>query len=182
MRPSNRCLLQASRVLQHENPLVSLHLISHILFYILLFNNLTNTHHQGLPKSGTIPRFQRGLPPKRNIKDVRKVIAVSSAKGGVGKSTVAGPSSFLPPYTHSHSYLTHTSKPLPRLRPPRTPLRHPRHGHLRPLDPNPLQPLGRAASLIQSVLSSPFPLFPCSPPPFSSNPSRQNRQPTPPSL
>ncbi|OIW24472.1 P-loop containing nucleoside triphosphate hydrolase protein [Coniochaeta ligniaria NRRL 30616] len=65
MRPTNRCLLQASRAaLGHENPL-------------------------GLPKSGTIPRMQRGLPQKRAIKDVRKVIAVSSAKGGVGKSTVA---------------------------------------------------------------------------------------------
>lgn len=64
MRPTTRCLLQASRVLRHENPL-------------------------GLPRSGTIPRMQRGLPQKRAIKDVRKVIAVSSAKGGVGKSTVA---------------------------------------------------------------------------------------------
>lgn len=34
--------------------------------------------------------MQRGLPQKRAVKDVRKVIAVSSAKGGVGKSTVAG--------------------------------------------------------------------------------------------
>jgi ATP-binding protein involved in chromosome partitioning len=34
--------------------------------------------------------MQRGLPTKRHIKDVDKVIAVSSAKGGVGKSTVAG--------------------------------------------------------------------------------------------
>lgn len=33
--------------------------------------------------------MQRGLPQKRRIKDVTKVIAVSSAKGGVGKSTVA---------------------------------------------------------------------------------------------
>lgn len=33
--------------------------------------------------------MQRGLPERRNIKDVTKVIAVSSAKGGVGKSTVA---------------------------------------------------------------------------------------------
>jgi Mrp family chromosome partitioning ATPase len=30
------------------------------------------------------------LPERRNIKDVKKVIAVSSAKGGVGKSTIAG--------------------------------------------------------------------------------------------
>ncbi|KAF2837445.1 nucleotide binding protein-like protein [Patellaria atrata CBS 101060] len=33
--------------------------------------------------------MQRGLPAKRPIKDVKKVIAVSSAKGGVGKSTIA---------------------------------------------------------------------------------------------
>ncbi|KAK3332117.1 P-loop containing nucleoside triphosphate hydrolase protein [Cercophora scortea] len=64
MRPSIPRLMQVSRVLRHENPL-------------------------GLPRSGTIPRMQRGLPQKRNIKDVAKVIAVSSAKGGVGKSTVA---------------------------------------------------------------------------------------------
>jgi ATP-binding protein involved in chromosome partitioning len=36
--------------------------------------------------------MQRGLPERRAIKDVKKVIAVSSAKGGVGKSTLAGPS------------------------------------------------------------------------------------------
>ncbi len=33
--------------------------------------------------------MQRGLPERRPIKDVSKVVAVSSAKGGVGKSTVA---------------------------------------------------------------------------------------------
>ena len=33
--------------------------------------------------------MQRGLPQKRNIRDVKKVVAVSSAKGGVGKSTIA---------------------------------------------------------------------------------------------
>jgi ATP-binding protein involved in chromosome partitioning len=32
----------------------------------------------------------RGLPEKRKIRNVDKVIAVSSAKGGVGKSTIAG--------------------------------------------------------------------------------------------
>ncbi|MCJ1404795.1 hypothetical protein MMC11_008021 [Xylographa trunciseda] len=55
------------RVLQHENPL-------------------------GLPRSGAppeLPRRMRGLPEKRSIRNVQKVIAVSSAKGGVGKSTIA---------------------------------------------------------------------------------------------
>lgn len=32
----------------------------------------------------------RGLPEKRAVRDVAKVVAVSSAKGGVGKSTIAG--------------------------------------------------------------------------------------------
>ena len=62
-----RRLFSTFRLLQHENPL-------------------------GLPRSGAppeLPRRQRGLPEKRNIRDVRKVIAVSSAKGGVGKSTIA---------------------------------------------------------------------------------------------
>ncbi|EMD88528.1 hypothetical protein COCC4DRAFT_153926 [Bipolaris maydis ATCC 48331] len=60
-------LFSTLRCLQHENPL-------------------------GLPRSGAppqMPRMQRGLPQKRSIKDVKKVVAVSSAKGGVGKSTIA---------------------------------------------------------------------------------------------
>ncbi|RYP72003.1 hypothetical protein DL771_004472 [Monosporascus sp. 5C6A] len=64
MRPTTPRLFQALRALRHENPL-------------------------GLPRTGTVPRMQRGLPERRNIKDVAKVVAVSSAKGGVGKSTVA---------------------------------------------------------------------------------------------
>ncbi|KAK4176815.1 P-loop containing nucleoside triphosphate hydrolase protein [Triangularia setosa] len=43
----------------------------------------------GLPTKGTIPRFQRGLPTKRPIPRVSHILAVSSAKGGVGKSTIA---------------------------------------------------------------------------------------------
>ncbi|KAL3497073.1 P-loop containing nucleoside triphosphate hydrolase protein [Aspergillus germanicus] len=65
MAVKNR-LFSTFRCLQHDNPL-------------------------GLPRSGTPPSFprRRGLPEKRKIRDVKKVIAVSSAKGGVGKSTIA---------------------------------------------------------------------------------------------
>ncbi|KAL8417547.1 hypothetical protein RB594_001273 [Gaeumannomyces avenae] len=57
-----------------------------------VFHALAPLRHEnplGLPKTGTIPRMQRGLPERRRIKDVARVVAVSSAKGGVGKSTVA---------------------------------------------------------------------------------------------
>ncbi|CAN8098431.1 unnamed protein product [Discula destructiva] len=64
MTPIQRRFFHTIRSLQHENPL-------------------------GLPRTGSIPRMQRGLPERRKIKSVAKVIAVSSAKGGVGKSTVA---------------------------------------------------------------------------------------------
>ncbi|KKY14864.1 putative nucleotide binding [Phaeomoniella chlamydospora] len=62
-----RWLSTSARHFSHENPL-------------------------GLPRKGappTIPRMQRGLPQKRKIPNVLKTIAVSSAKGGVGKSTVS---------------------------------------------------------------------------------------------
>ncbi|ERF71824.1 hypothetical protein EPUS_01739 [Endocarpon pusillum Z07020] len=62
-----RCFATTSRCLSHENPL-------------------------GLPRKGappTLPRAQRGLPTKRKIPKVSKIVAVSSAKGGVGKSTIA---------------------------------------------------------------------------------------------
>ncbi|OCL03707.1 cytosolic Fe-S cluster assembling factor NBP35 [Glonium stellatum] len=62
-----RRLFSTLKCLQHENPL-------------------------GLPRSGVppqFPRMQRGLPQQRSIRDVKKVIAISSAKGGVGKSTIA---------------------------------------------------------------------------------------------
>lgn len=79
------------RSLQHENPLVN--------FCNILENFMANIHLcQGLPRSGvppTLPRRQRGLPEKRSIQDVRKVIVVSSAKGGVGKSTIAGEDEYI---------------------------------------------------------------------------------------
>jgi hypothetical protein len=67
-----------------------------------LSNWLTLTDYkktQGLPRSGTPPTFRsrRGLPEKRKIRDVKKVVAVSSAKGGVGKSTIAGMLTFFVP-------------------------------------------------------------------------------------
>ncbi|KAH6982053.1 P-loop containing nucleoside triphosphate hydrolase protein [Ilyonectria sp. MPI-CAGE-AT-0026] len=63
MRPTSTRLFQAVRALHHENPL-------------------------GLPRSGTPPSWPR-RPQRRKITGVEKIIAVSSAKGGVGKSTVA---------------------------------------------------------------------------------------------
>ncbi|KAL5114521.1 hypothetical protein ACEQ8H_007611 [Pleosporales sp. CAS-2024a] len=60
-----------------------------------LFSTLRALAHEnplGLPRSGApppLPRMQRGLPPRRRIPGVDKVVAVSSAKGGVGKSTIA---------------------------------------------------------------------------------------------
>ncbi|KAF4424240.1 nucleotide-binding [Fusarium acutatum] len=63
MRPTSARLFQCFRTLQHENPL-------------------------GLPRSGTPPTWGK-RPIRRKITGVEKVIAVSSAKGGVGKSTVA---------------------------------------------------------------------------------------------
>ncbi|PGH27730.1 hypothetical protein AJ80_00517 [Polytolypa hystricis UAMH7299] len=55
------------------------------------FRHLEHDNPLGLPRSGTVPawRGRKGPPEKRKIRDVNKVIAVSSAKGGVGKSTIA---------------------------------------------------------------------------------------------
>lgn len=85
--------------------------------------------------------MQRGLPERRQIKDVKKVIAVSSAKGGVGKSTIAG-SKLLS--SLKSTTLIRSSEPSLSVRPPRSSKRYPRHRHLRTLDPYTAQPLWRA--------------------------------------
>ncbi|KAK5171678.1 hypothetical protein LTR04_007111 [Oleoguttula sp. CCFEE 6159] len=61
------------------------------------FSTVRNLQHDnplGIPRSGAPPSFRdfigkRGLPEQRKIRGVNKVIAVSSAKGGVGKSTIS---------------------------------------------------------------------------------------------
>ncbi|KAI9510693.1 P-loop containing nucleoside triphosphate hydrolase protein [Russula earlei] len=65
MTSSARRLFSTWRALHHDNPL-------------------------GLPKRGEPPVMpRRSLPPKRGIPNVKRVVAVASGKGGVGKSTVA---------------------------------------------------------------------------------------------
>ncbi|RPB17895.1 P-loop containing nucleoside triphosphate hydrolase protein [Terfezia boudieri ATCC MYA-4762] len=65
---------------------------------IIPYRSLSTTptpHHEnplGLPRTGSppaLPRMQRGLPQKRRVPHVAKTLLVSSAKGGVGKSTIA---------------------------------------------------------------------------------------------
>ncbi|KAL5612406.1 hypothetical protein BROUX41_000067 [Berkeleyomyces rouxiae] len=56
----------------------------------LFRQSMPHTHENplGLPRSGTPPYWPR-MPKRRSIRGVKHVIAVSSAKGGVGKSTVS---------------------------------------------------------------------------------------------
>jgi NUBPL iron-transfer P-loop NTPase len=85
------------RVLHHDNPLV-----------------------HGLPKRGEPPVMpRRGLPPKRSIPHVKKVLAIASGKGGVGKSTVAGSSS-LHLYPIWSNHFPSEPRLFPRFPPART--------------------------------------------------------------
>ncbi|ODV62081.1 Mrp/NBP35 family ATP-binding protein [Ascoidea rubescens DSM 1968] len=64
------------------------------IFYLKRFFSRSSIfNHEnplGLPKkSPKIPRMSRGLPVRQHIPHVKKVILISSAKGGVGKSTVS---------------------------------------------------------------------------------------------
>ncbi|GAA5899491.1 uncharacterized protein JCM6883_005239 [Sporobolomyces salmoneus] len=55
-------------------------------------SSLSHDNPLGLPRNDappTMPRMQRGLPKKRRLDGVKKVVVVSSGKGGVGKSSVA---------------------------------------------------------------------------------------------
>lgn len=54
--------------------------------------------------------MQRGLPQKKRLPGVKKVVVVSSGKGGVGKSSVAG--AFC-----AHTRLRALSRPTLRLKP-----------------------------------------------------------------
>ena len=91
--------------------------------------------HQGLPSRPSPPRIpRRGLPPKRRIPNVEKIVAVSSAKGGVGKSTIAGAAPSMLPI--NPQYLMRRSQPCPAIRAQWPPKRNPGHGYLRSLYPN----------------------------------------------
>ena len=65
-RSITRYVSTSQRLLSHENPL-------------------------GIPRvsKGQIPRAAQGIPIRQNIPNVAKIILISSAKGGVGKSTVS---------------------------------------------------------------------------------------------
>jgi ATP-binding protein involved in chromosome partitioning len=101
MLSTTRRFFNTLRTLRHDNPLV--------LSTTSSTHNSLNHLLQGLPKRGEPPMMpRRGLPPKRGIPHVKKVVAVASGKGGVGKSTVAG--HVLPPSLFSCVAIRHPLK------------------------------------------------------------------------
>ncbi|EDK43061.1 hypothetical protein PVL30_001208 [Lodderomyces elongisporus] len=73
-----RRLFTTTRYLFHENPLG-----------LPRFNANANAKVKASGNDAPqMPRSQKGLPVKQNIPNVKNIILVSSAKGGVGKSTV----------------------------------------------------------------------------------------------
>ncbi|KAK4164552.1 P-loop containing nucleoside triphosphate hydrolase protein [Cladorrhinum sp. PSN259] len=77
-------LLHTSSPLRHVTPSASTSRLFHTTSRILSHENPL-----GLPQKGVPPKFSRGLPQKRPIPQVSHILAISSAKGGVGKSTIA---------------------------------------------------------------------------------------------
>lgn len=106
-----------SAVLHHENPLVRSRLYP---------PQSLLTYPQGLPKRpGPAPQIPRRGGPiqRRPIPHVKKVVAVASGKGGVGKSTVAGASGCslpsgvahnAPPHSEPRFRASNAPRPLPR--------------------------------------------------------------------
>ncbi|KXL48980.1 hypothetical protein M433DRAFT_62793 [Acidomyces richmondensis BFW] len=89
-------MLSISRTLSKLPESLRSSIVSSIICRQTFCTTLAKSGHEnplGLPYSGTPPnlaaRMKRGLPEKRPIPNVSKVVAVSSAKGGVGKSTIA---------------------------------------------------------------------------------------------
>ena len=95
--------------------------------------------------------MQRGLPQKRRIRDVGKVVAISSAKGGVGKSTIAGKHAYFhgingqkEPEQKAHSKVINSQHRLV-LRKGRSKEWYPGHRHLRPINTHTAQ-IGRTGA------------------------------------
>ena len=85
---NSRRFVYTSIISRHATPAVSLPAATGrnavVTYHHPIQRNLSN----GPDLKSFMPT--RGLPPKRGIPNVQHVVAVSSAKGGVGKSTVAG--------------------------------------------------------------------------------------------